>query len=136
MTLSGPDASSFPYAQLPGALELAFVGDSVYDLYVRSLLTLRGGKVNALNRKASDIVNAASQAQALERIRALLTEDEALLVCSARNAHQTPPKNQTLEDYRRATALEALLGYLYLTGRHERLEELLAAASGLRKEPI
>ena len=121
----------FPHSQLPGSLELAFVGDSVYDLYVRSRLVKQGGRVNDLNRKAVAKVKAAAQSQSLTRIEPLLTEDELSIVRRARNAKQTPTKNSTLEDYRSATALEALIGYLYLTNQSDRLAELIARATDM-----
>ena len=121
----------FPHGQLPGSLELAFVGDSVYDLYVRSRLTLKGGKVNDLNRKAVSRVNAHAQSESLIEIEPLLNEEELSVVRRARNAKQTPTKNADMMEYKNATALEAVFGYLYLTGQYERLEELIKIASGL-----
>jgi len=123
------DAKYFPHGQKPGSLELAFVGDSVYDLYVRSHLINTGKKVNALNKEAVAHVKAASQSQSLGRLLPLLTEEEAAIVRRAHNTKQTPTKNAQPEDYYNATALEALLGYLYLTHQTERLNELLAVAA-------
>lgn len=116
---------AFPHGQLPGALELAFVGDSVYDLTVRARLVREGGHVRDLHRKAVGFVKAAAQSEALGRIEPMLTEEEAGVVRRARNARQTPTKNADAADYHRATALEALIGFLYLTGREERLKEIL-----------
>ena len=121
--------SVFPHGQKPGSLELAFVGDSVYDLFVRAHVTLRGGKVHALSDKAVSVVNAASQARALEKIEPLLTPEEKAIVKRARNCRQTPTKHADPMDYARATALEALMGYLYLTKQTERLNELLRNAT-------
>ena len=125
------DTSIFPHGQIPGSLELAFVGDSVYDLYVRSNITIKGGRVNDLNRKAVARVNAHAQCESLARIEPLLNEEEMNVVRRARNTKQTPTKNADAMDYKNATALEALLGYLFLTGETERLNELLKLASGM-----
>ncbi len=112
------------------SLELAYLGDTLYDLYVRERLVRRGGHVKTLHRKAVSRVCAAAQSRALTRLEPLLTPDEADVVRRARNAHQTPPKNADPADYHRATSLEALLGWLYLTGQRDRLHVLLDAALG------
>ena len=130
------DKKIFPHGQKPGSLELAFVGDSLYDLYVLARLAIKGGKVNDLNRTAVSKVNAHAQREGLERIEPLLTEEELSVVRRAKNAKQSPTKNADPEDYCRATALEALLGYLYLTGQNERMTELLSVSTGLPKEGI
>jgi len=104
------------------------MGDTVYDLRVREILVRRGGKVRDLHRKASRQVCAHAQAEAFSRIEELLTEDEANVARRARNARQNPPKNADPAEYHRATALEALIGYLYLTGQTERMNELLDQA--------
>ncbi len=119
----------FPHGQMPGSLELAFVGDSVYDLYVRSALVKKRGRVNELNRAAVGKVNAHAQSESLKRLRPLLTEDEQSIVRRAQNTRQTATKNADPQEYHLATALEALLGYLYLTGQRERLRELLKLAT-------
>ena len=119
---------SFPHAQLPGSLELAFVGDAVYHLYVRSKLIMSPGKVDQLNRRAAELVNAHAQSGSLAKIEDMLTDAEALVVRSARNTRQTGPRHQTHRDYCRATSFEALLGYLYLTKQTDRLDQILAAA--------
>ena len=124
------DNAAFPHGQIPGSLELAFVGDSVYDLFVRSQLVRRGGKVNELNRLAVRKVSAHWQSESLTRVKQLLTEEEKAVVRRAHNAKQTPTKHADAHEYKDATALEALIGYLYLTDRRERLEEILAAAAG------
>lgn len=123
--------SVFDHGQLPGALELALVGDSVYDLYVRSSLVKKGGRVKDIHRNAVKHVNAHAQAMALDKIEDELTEDEAGVVRRARNAKQTPTKNADAGDYHKATALEALFGYLYLTGQTERLNRYLALCTNM-----
>ena len=118
------------HGQLPGSLELAYLGDALYDLRVRETLVRKGGRVKNLHREAVKHVCAHAQAEALTRIEGMLEEDEQGVVRRARNAHQTPSKNADRAEYHRATALEALIGYLYITGRQERMREILDAAIG------
>ena len=121
-------ALNFEHNALPGSLELAYRGDTVYDLYVRSHLVEKGGRVGKMHRQAIKLVCAHAQAEALSRIQDELTEEEANVVRRARNVHQSPPKNADPADYQKATGLEALIGYLYASGREERLSELLVKA--------
>jgi ribonuclease-3 family protein len=121
-------ALKFEHNALPGSLELAYLGDTVYDLYVRSHLVEQGGRVGKMHRQAIRLVCAKAQAAALVRIQDELTEEEADVVRRARNVHQSPPKNADPADYQKATGLEALIGYLYAAGREERLGELLNKA--------
>ncbi|MBR2699060.1 MAG: ribonuclease III [Clostridia bacterium] len=118
----------FQHGTLPGSLELAYLGDSLYDLYVREHLIARGGRVRALHRDAVHLVCAHAQSEALQRVEPLLTEAEADVVRRARNARQTPPRNADAGEYHRATALEALVGYLYVTGNRDRMNAILSAA--------
>ena len=118
----------FKHGSLPGSLELAYLGDSLYDLYVRERLVARGGRVRALHREAISLVCAHAQSEALGRLEGELTETEADVVRRARNARQTPPRNADAGEYHRATALEALVGYLYVTGQRDRMNALLALA--------
>ena len=113
---------------LPGSLELAYLGDALYDLHVRKNLLARGGRVHVLHKDAVKLVCAHAQSEALERVLPALTEPEAAVVRRARNAHQAPPRNANPADYHRATALEALIGYLYITGQLTRMDELLSIA--------
>lgn len=110
-------------ARLMGPLQLAYMGDTVWDLLIRSRLVFRGLNVRHMHQGAIASVNAAAQAAALRRIEPLLTETEAGVVQRGRNAHakHPTPKNQDPADYAAATGLEALIGYLYLTGQDERL---------------
>lgn len=109
-----------------GSLALAFLGDSVYELLVRerilSKADLPASKLHALKVKR---VCAAFQSRALDAINDELSEKEAAVVRRGRNATgNTVPKNASTADYRRATALEALFGYLKLIGAEERIEKL------------
>ena len=122
------DRGAFPQGQSPGSLELAYLGDTLWDLMVRARLVKKGGRMKDLHRAAVKQVCARAQSDALSRIEAVLTEEEAAVVRRARNARQTPTRNADPGDYRRATALEALIGWLYLTGQRERMEDLMRAA--------
>ena len=105
---------------------LAFVGDAVYTLLVRTRLSLESGvKTGELNRRASGIVSAHAQSGALESVLPHLTEEENDVYRRGRNAKKsTKSKNATACEYVRSTGFEALVGYLYLTGRYARIEEL------------
>lgn len=108
-------------------LALAFVGDCVYELYIRNLLISEKFRdVNELHRKSVHFVKAKAQAYILHGIEEELTEDEINVVRRGRNAHpHTVPKNADVTDYRYATAFETLIGYIYLTGNKDRLEYIL-----------
>ena len=109
------------------ALSLAYVGDAVHSLYVRErLVSGVQFKPDVLHQLASSEVKAASQADLAENLIARLTETETSVYLRGRNAKaHHKAKNQSIADYRKATGLEAVLGYLYLTGQHERIVELL-----------
>ena len=113
-------------------LQLAYVGDSVYDLFVRKdILECHDESVQKLHKRAISRVNAGAQARAFDLIEGLLNEEEHDVARRARNAHSRPPKNQNPGDYSKATALEALCGYLYLCGQYDRLNTLMDV---IRKE--
>ena len=115
-------------ARLLGTLELAYIGDSVFDVYIRGQLTMKGFKATDMHVLAVSHVNARAQADTLALLSPLLTEAEKSLVRRGRNAHprHQVPKGVSHREYAQATALETLLGYLYLTGQAERLNELLS----------
>ena len=108
-------------------LTLAYIGDAIYDLVIRSLLVGQGNtQANKLHKKASTMVNAAAQSAMIERIKEELTEEELHVFKRGRNANSaTMARHATMSDYRRATGFEALMGYLYLSGNIERLFELV-----------
>ena len=117
-------------ARLKNPLALAFMGDTVWDLLVRQRLLLSQSQVNALHKQAIKQVNAGAQAEAASRVEAHLSEAEGDIFrrgCNAHARHNTP-KNQDPYAYSRATGLEALFGYLYLTGQEERIAELFDIA--------
>ncbi len=108
-------------------LLLAYVGDAVYEVAVRTALIKSGNlPVNQLHSMAKGFVSAASQSARMEKIEGILSENEMRIFKRGRNAKSaTVPKNADVGDYRRATGFEALVGYLYLKGEFERLYELL-----------
>ena len=104
-------------------LTLAYIGDSIYDVVIRTMLVERGNApVHGLHREASSMVKAEAQKQSLQKIEPELTEEELAIYKRGRNAKSyTSAKNASITDYRIATGLESLMGYLYLTGQMERL---------------
>lgn len=116
--------------QLINPVVLAYVGDSVFELLVRQyLVSLTNHKSHHLHKEATKIVSAKAQRKLLEKWQPMLSEEEADIVRRGRNTKSgAPPKNADPADYRQATALECLVGYLYYEGQIERLHELFAAA--------
>ncbi len=119
-----------PVSQM-NPLVLAFVGDSVFDLFIRSRLALQKNEsAHKLHVKATGYVKAAAQSKIVAVVQERLNEEEMAVFRRGRNAKSgTIPKNADILDYRRATAFEAVIGYLYLLGRNERLLELLNMAA-------
>ena len=115
-------------------LVLAYIGDGIYELVIRSLLVGQGNAQAAkLHKRASALVNAGAQAAMAEKVKEQLTEEELHVFRRGRNANSpTMAKHATMSEYRRATGFEALMGYLYLEGRTERLLELVKL--GLEEE--
>lgn len=112
-------------------LVLAYIGDSIYDLVIKTyILDSRGNMpVNKMNRITSSLVKAETQSKMVGFIEPMLTEAEDGIYKRGRNAKSyTSAKNATIGDYRRATGFEALMGYLYLSGQYERMAELIREA--------
>ena len=106
---------------------LAFLGDAVYTLQIRWRLMETGGPVSRAHALCARYVCAEAQANAFTHIEPLLTPEEAEIFRRGRNIHtHKAPKGASVAQYHAATGLEALVGYLYLGGRHERLETLFA----------
>ncbi len=120
-----PDMPAVDARQL-NPLQLAHLGDTVWELMVRSRVTWARRNVRNMHKDAVACVNAQAQAEALKRIEPMLNDEEKDIVRRGINthAHHAAPKNQDPVDYQHATALEALMGYLYLTGQEERIREL------------
>ena len=109
-------------------LALAFLGDSVYEILVREYLVREANRPAAkLHEQKIQLVCAAFQAQAIDCLLPLLTEEETAVYKRGRNANNTVPRHTSAQDYHKATGLEALFGYLHLLGEQARLEELFAA---------
>ncbi len=106
-------------------LTLAYLGDGVYELLVRERLILKENRPNGtLHREALQFVSATAQSNGLEAVLPLLTEAEEAIFKRGRNSDATGHRNSDVIQYKRATGLEALFGYLYLIGNTARLEEL------------
>ncbi|MFB1083218.1 Mini-ribonuclease 3 [Jeotgalibacillus sp. JSM ZJ347] len=124
-------SSSLDPKQL-NALALAYMGDGVYEQFVRHHLLLIGTiRPNALQREAIRYVSAKAQAQVLHKMfdMELFSEEEMAIIRRGRNAKSgSIPKNTDVATYRYSTAFEALIGYLYLTDRKERMEEIIVKA--------
>ena len=123
--LPGQDIRSY------SPLTLAYIGDSIYDLIIRTMLVERGNsQVNKLHHRASAYVKAAAQREIMAEIEPMLTEEEHGYYKRGRNAKSfTTAKNATIVEYRVATGFEALLGFLYLTGQTERVMQLVKAGT-------
>jgi len=108
-------------------LALAYIGDDVYDLVVRTVVVERGNRAaEGLHKTVSQFVKAKTQADLSQVLMDLLTEQEKGIYRRGRNAKSyTSAKNASIGDYRKATGLEALIGYLYLTDQMERVLELM-----------
>ena len=107
-------------------LVLAFVGDSVQQLMVRTkLASTSTAKAGELHKLQSEQIKASAQAKYMDEIMSILTEEEIAVFKRARNTHMnTMAKNASVADYKKASGFEAVIGYLYLLGKNERLEEL------------
>lgn len=103
-------------------LALAYIGDAIYEIFVRTMVLSSGNApVNKLHKQSKSFVNAKAQCELYHVISEYLTEEEKAVFKRGRNAKSfTSPKNMTLADYRHATGLEALFGYLYLKGDLQR----------------
>lgn len=110
--------------------KLAYIGDAVYEYYIRTYLMHEyKTHVNALNKKSISLVKAQAQARAVEFLKTELTEEEWSIVLRGRNMKtSTPAKNASLKDYKMATGWEALIGALYLRNEKERMENLIVMA--------
>ena len=108
-------------------LTLAFLGDGVFGLIVRSIVVGKGNSTaRKLHKRTAELVNARAQSVMMEGIEDSLSEEEKAVFLRGRNAHPaTMAKSASMREYRRATGFEALVGYLYLAGREERMMELI-----------
>ena len=104
-------------------LTLAYIGDAVYELVIRTMVVEKGNRqASQLHRLTTSYVKAQAQAAMIEALEPELTEEELAIYKRGRNAKSyTSAKNASILDYRKATGLETLIGYLYLSGREERV---------------
>ena len=109
-------------------LVLAYIGDCVFDLIIKTMAAGRGNRpVHKLHEETSRYVQASAQSFMMRSMQEHLTEEEHAIYRRGRNSRTvSPAKNQSITDYRRATGFEALIGYLYLRREYERLTELIA----------
>ena len=109
-------------------LELAYIGDTAYEILVRVDCLKKGGTVASLHKRAVTMVNATAQAEAVTRILPTLTKNEEDIFKRGRNAHpkHKSPKGATTAQYTWSTGFEALIGYLYLQGDYARIDELFS----------
>ena len=119
-------------------LTLAFIGDCVFDLVIRTVVVERGNRAaNGLHKTKSAIVKAQTQAQMIEALLPELSSEEESVYRRGRNAKSyTSAKNASIGDYRKATGLEALVGYLYLMDRTDRVLELVKKGLALIEAEI
>lgn len=117
-------------------LTLAYIGDSIYDLIIKSLVINEGNKqVQKLHQETSSLVQASAQSKMMRTLQKILTEEEHAIYKRGRNAKSvSPAKNQSITDYRRATGFEALMGYLYLKKDMKRLIDLVKIGLDSLKE--
>ncbi|MBQ7956122.1 MAG: ribonuclease III [Lachnospiraceae bacterium] len=108
-------------------LTLAYIGDAVYDLIIRTVVVERANRAaNELHKRTTKYVKAEAQAEMIEALLTELSEEEMAVYKRGRNAKSyTMAKNATMSDYRKATGMEALIGYLYLQNRMDRVLELV-----------
>lgn len=108
-------------------LTLAYIGDGIYELLIRTIVICEGNcPPQKLHKKSSNLVKAEKQSQMMEILEPILTEEEYTVYKRGRNAKSyTMAKNATMSDYRRATGFEALMGYLYLTDQNIRMIDLI-----------
>ncbi len=109
------------------ALTLAYIGDAVYDLLIRTEVVCKcNHQVKKYHKEVSSVVRAEAQSDMIRALKDVLTEEEREVYHRGRNADvHSKAKNATMGDYKRATGFEALLGYLYLTEQYERITELI-----------
>ncbi len=119
-------------AKMYSPLTLAFLGDAVYSILVREMLTLSSNRpTGVLHKESIAFVNAAFQAEMAKRLLPILNETEEAVFKRGRNAHSAhSPKHQSDADYRYATGLEALYGFLYLSGSTDRLTYIFKISTG------
>ena len=132
MNLQMDQNMSEPEALQLNPLQLAYIGDAVWEILVRDEMVRRRYNVHHMHQACIKRVSAQGQAAALELLMPYLLDSEVEIVRRGRNSHphHPSPRNQHPDDYAAATGLEALIGFLYLTGRHERIHSLFQQSTG------
>ena len=108
-------------------LTLAYIGDAIYELIIRTMVISKGDRqVGKLHKESSELVKASTQAEISKSLKDSLTEEEERVFKRGRNSKSfTTAKNASMSDYRTATGFEALMGYLYLSHQSDRMLELI-----------
>ena len=130
------EGREWPEAALLNPIVLAYIGDVVFSSYVRLRLLPNSAQVRILHDLSAKMVSAVHQARAMGALLGELTPKEEEIYHRGRNAKSMVPKSASVQQYRMATALEALFGYLYLSSQESRLEELLEKAFKIIVEGI
>ena len=122
--------------QMYSSAVLAFLGDSVYEINIRSRIIREfKGNAGSLNSRAKALTNAKAQSQMVEALKDVFTEEETAVYKRGRNFKSpSVPRSCSVGEYRRATGLEALMGYLFILGRQERIDELISTGIELLNE--
>ena len=110
-------------------LSLAYIGDSIWEVYVRNYVISKNkySKVNKLHRESINLVKAKVQADMIKSLKEnnMLDDDMLSVVMRGRNSANNPPKNANVQDYNYATGFEAMIGYLYITENYNKLDEIV-----------
>jgi len=120
------------------SLSLAYIGDAVFEMCVRSKIIAQGNEpVNKLHKKSRAYVNAQSQSKMYYKLLEFLSDEELSIIKRGRNAKSfTKAKNASISDYRHATGVEALFGFLFMAGRTERITELFEICVDNKMEEV
>lgn len=117
--------ANFPETRQLNPVLLAYIGDVVFSMYIRLRLLPTSGHVRVIHDLGSRMVSAVYQCRAMQELEKQLTEEEEKVFHRGRNAKSMVPKSASVYEYRMATAFEALLGWLFLEEKQERLQEVL-----------
>ena len=130
LSLEGLDPKSY------SPLSLSYIGDAIYEIVIRTIVMSAGNmSVNKYHKKSSSMVKASAQKEVFEKIEPFLTDEEMAVYKRGRNSKSgSVAKNASMMDYRKATGVEALVGYLYLAGDMDRIIELIGIGFDLNKK--
>lgn len=125
---SKANGAVYPPVKQMNPILLAYIGDVVFSMYVRLRFLPNSAHVRIVNDLSSKMVSAVCQCQAMQALEAELSEEETAIFRRGRNAKSMVPKSASVHEYRMATAFEALLGFLFLDDRYDRLQEVMDKA--------